>query len=254
MNSLYAERHVKISMEVIIFSNNSEKSKSIQKIADNIIMDKRLRLMSLHTSAPSDLTELIGCFKREKGYLVIMDITGYPNWKELISKISEINRRTSFCVISENNDAAADLINMMINVCGYINSALGKTRTLFEELLVRLYGRIATICGGIMTYGGTGELKVIKFEDIYYIETLKQQHRCTINHKQGTDVFRADISKLIKHLDGRFEITRSSTVANLSNAVGIKNGALIFCDGAFCSITSSRLGSIKKIMAETAVI
>ena len=252
--ALFTRKGMCINMEVIICSNDKKRLGIIREIADNVIADKRLRLMSLHTSAPSSTSELLKCFKNERGYLVIIDTVGYSGWKELMTEISKINRRAAFCVIAENNDAAADIINMMLNVCGYINSTLVKAKPLFEELFVRIYGRIVTLCGGIMTCGRTDELKVIKFEDIYYIETLKQQHRCTIFHKNGSDEFRADISKLIKSLDGRFEITRSSTVANLANASGIINGMLIFYNGSLCSITKSRHGFIKKIMAETAVI
>ncbi len=65
---------------------------------------------------------------------------------------------------------------------------------------------------------------------------------------------RADISKLITHLDERFQITRASTIANLSAAKKISNGLIYFDDDVCCSVTAKRQGEIKKIMREMEIL
>lgn len=241
-------------MEVIIFSKSSERRADIKKTADRIIMDKRLRLMSLHTSAPDSSSVLEKQLLPDKGYLVIFDISGFPDWKKIIARITEKCRRVRFCLISGSDAAATEAINLMLDICGYINTSVSDFIGCFETILVRIYGRITAVCGGIMTYDQNGSLKIIEFSDIYFIETIKQQHRCTVYHKNGTDTLRADISKLICLLDGRFEIVRSSTIANLSAAKEISDSAVYFENGSSCLVSVKKLGHIKRIMTEQAVL
>lgn len=240
-------------MEVIIFSHNSKRGSDVTQMADNIIADKRLRLMSLHPALPKSTEELIKIIKPNKGYLVIMDIIGVPQWKELIKKIADRSHRISFCLISDSDTAAAEAVNSEQNICGYVNITKGLNEEL-KESLMNIYKRIITVCGGIMTSDKDGALKVVSFNDIYYIETIKQKHLCTVYHKNGSDVIRADISKLIKNLDGRFEITRSSTIANLSLAEKISDGMICFDNGDCCSVAAQKIGKIKKIMLEKTIM
>lgn len=241
-------------MEVIIFSQNGERRTAVTQTADNIIAEKRLRLMSVNTSKPQNAEELTKAIKSGKGHLIIMDTIGCPDWKEAASHISEKFRCVSFCLVADTDKAAAEAVNSRINVCGCININNHSLANGLENALVQIYKRIATVCGGIMTTDKSGAFKVIDFNDIYYIETIKQQHRCTVYHKNGSDVIRADISKLIKSLDGRFEITRSSTIANLSMTDKISDGMIFFKDGSCCSVAAKKVGEIKKAMLETAIV
>ncbi|MDE6763539.1 MAG: LytTR family transcriptional regulator DNA-binding domain-containing protein [Oscillospiraceae bacterium] len=240
-------------MEVIIYSGIGEREVFFKRITDDIIMRRRLRLMSLHTSSPRSAEELKGLIKPDKGYLVIMDIDNCPEREKVIAEIFESYRRVKFCLVSESAEYAAESVNAGTGVCGYINALGEGLEKRFESVLMKIYDRVTTVCGGIMTFGGDGSLKIISFSDIYYIETIKQQHRCTIYHKNGTDTMRADISKLINRLDGRFEITRSSTIANLSAVRRIDDGLIFFDDDIFCSVTSKRVGEIRKIMGALTV-
>lgn len=241
-------------MEVIIFSQNREHRFAAAKAADNIIAESRLRLMSLHPVLPRTAEELAKIIKPNKGYLVIIDVTGCSSCIEIIGQINEKSRFVSFCLISDSEKAAAEALNSDLNICGYINVREHSLDEGLENALTRIYKKISTACGGIMTTDESGALKVIGFDDIYYIETVKQQHRCTVYHKNGSDMIRADISKLIKKLDGRFEITRSSTIANLSLAEKISDGMLYFTNGDCCSIAAKKVGEIKKSMLRTAVL
>lgn len=243
----------KYKMEVIIFSQDIGRRSAAMQAADNIIAGKRLRIMSVYPTMPRNADELAQDIKPNKGYLVIMDIIGFPRWKEIIGQITESSHRISFCLVSDSHKAAAEAVNSGQNICGYININEGLNEGL-ENALVQIYKRIATVCGGIMTSDKSGALKVISFNDIYYIETIKQKHLCTVYHKNGSDIIRADISKLIKNLDGRFEITRSSTIANLSLAEKISDGMIYFVNGDCCSIAAKKVGDVKKAMLEMTVL
>lgn len=240
-------------MEVIIFSQNIERRSDIMQTADNIISAKRLRLMSVYPTMPGNADELVKSVKPNKGYLVIMDIIGCSCRKEIIDRITKKSRRISFCLVSDSDKAAAEAINSGQNICGFVNINGGLAKEL-ENALMQIYARITTVCGGILASDESGALKVIGFNDIYYIETIKQKHLCTVYRKNGSDTIRADISKLIKNLDGRFEITRSSTIANLSLVEKISDGMIYFVNGDCCSIAAKKVGEIKKAMFETAVL
>ncbi len=241
-------------MEVIIYSGSRDKSLRFKQITDSVIMRKKLRLMSLHTASPVCKEELEALFSPEKGYLVIFDINYCGSWKNIIEDISLRHRNVTFCILSKTADAAVDALNMVPHICGYINCSRGGLENGLEVSLVNIYRRISTACGGIMTFGIDGSLKVINYSNIYYIETIKQQHRCTIYHKNGTDTMRADISKLITHLDGRFQITRASTIANLSAVKKIEDGLIYFDNEICCSVTAKRQGEIKRIMREMQIL
>ena len=235
-------------MEVIIYSGTGEREVLLQQITDGIIMRRRMRLMSLHPAVPRSAEELKKLIKPDRGYLVIADAVSCSDWKSVIEEISALYRRVSFCIVSDSAENAVYAVNSLRGVCGYIDSSADGFEPRFESVLTGIYRRVITVCGGIMAFDGDGFLKIISYSDIYYIETIKQQHRCTIYHKNGTDTMRADISKLITELDERFEITRSSTIANLSEVKRIDDGLMFFEDDIFCSVTPSRLGGIRRIM------
>ncbi len=243
---VYYERNRK--MEVIIYSGTGEREVLLKQITDGIIMRRRMRLMSLHPAAPHSAEELKSLIKPDRGYLVIADTVSCSDWKSVVKEIPALYRRVSFCIVSESAENAVYAVNALRGVCGYIEASENGFEARFESVLTGIYSRVSTVCGGIMTFDGDGFLKVISYSDIYYIETIKQQHRCTIYHKNGTDTMRADISKLITELDERFEITRSSTIANLSAVKRIDDGLMFFEDDIFCSVTPSRLGGIRRIM------
>lgn len=235
-------------MEVIIYSGTGEREVLLNQMTDSIIMRRRMRLMSLHPAAPRSAEELKNLIKPDRGYLVIADAVSCSDWKDVVREISVLYRRVSFCIVSDSAEGAVYAVNALRGVCGYIDASADGFEARFESVLTGIYSRVTTICGGIMTFDGDGFLKIISYSDIYYIETIKQQHRCTVYHKNGTDTMRADISKLINELDERFEITRSSTIANLSAVKRIDDGLIFFEDDIFCSVTPNRLGGIKKIM------
>lgn len=103
-------------MEVIIYSGNSDSSTKLKDITDKIIVEKRLRLMSLHTSSPSETDELKKLINPDRGYLVIVDAPNCQDWEKTVSEISSKCRGVKFCIASDNIKDAAEAINISSNI------------------------------------------------------------------------------------------------------------------------------------------
>lgn len=58
-------------------------------------------------------------------------------------------------------------------------------------------------------------LEKVLTEDIYYIETIKSTHYCTVYHRRGQGRIRADIIRLQDVLGEEFFKVRSSTLIHL---------------------------------------
>lgn len=154
--------------------------------------------------------------------------------------------------MSDGDGEAVEAINSPILFCGYVKE--NNLDEMYGDVIESICGRIKTICGGIAVTHYSCVDKVIPYSDIYYIETIKQTHMCSIVHKNGTDEIRAEISRLIWELDFRFQIVRSSTIANLSMAVAIENSEIFFPDRNSCLITEKYVSSAIAVMKTAALI
>jgi len=248
-------------LEVIIFSSNRERSEELSGITGDLMAEEKLKRMSLNTNLPSTIASLIRCFNRKCGYLVILFTPGYSKWRELISGISNEHRRVKFLIVSQNPSDAADLFNSESkeSICGYIKYEEESFIEILKKELNRIYISVTTLCGGIMTpTKEVGGFKVIRYDDIYCIETIKNTHLCRIHHTNGSDELRADISKLIKKLPPNFEVTKASTIANLSRVIEVQKqdngtGELSFGLGLSCFASAKHFPKVKKMMAEQAL-
>lgn len=244
-------------MEIIVFSANENRAKKIKCLADDILYNnKQLKHLSLHWMLPRNLNELEGCLSDKKTYLIIIDISCSELWENDILILSQRYKQMAFCILSDSSESFACAYNRLNNnrIYGFVNYRSKDCKTTLREIFIKVHKEIFVICGGILVTEDNMLIKVIPMSDVYYIETIKQTHNCTIYHKNGTDKIRADISKLIMQLDSRFEIIRSSTIANLSAVRYIKNRDLFFDNGCFCTITESNLAAIKRHMSELAII
>ena len=125
---------------------------------------------------------------------------------------------------------------------------------MFKEVFSKLYGKVRTICGGIMVTHYSSVDKVIPFEDIFFIETIKQTHMCTVVHKNGTDEIRADISKLINELPEMFQVVRSSAIANISEVRSYSDCEVFFSDGKSCFCSKKYASKLIPLMKQLLLI
>lgn len=219
-------------MEVLICTNSKPLRKKLFALADSFFCRKKSRYISASSNLFMTREAVAAAVKKHQAAIVILDVQSFGNWQEIAEEIEGLNRTVRICLVSGTAEPAIEAINSLKTVCGYI--CKGKLEKMFEEVFERLYGKIRTVCGGIAVTHCSSLDKVIPFDDIFFIETLKQTHMCKIVHKNGSDEIRADISKLIDELPGVFRIVRSSAIANISEVRAFSNCELFFADGSSC--------------------
>lgn len=93
-------------------------------------------------------------------------------------------------------------------------------------------------------------LEKVMTEDIYYIETIKSTHYCTVYHKKGQGKIRADIIRLQEILGDEFFKTRSSTLINLKyvSKLDRKERIIYFAgrDKLCCTYAAQSYNELKK--------
>lgn len=239
-------------MEILICSTNKALWKRLFSFTDKILCKKKSRYMSVSSNLLITEAMILGAAKKYKAAVIIIDVQSFPNWEVLTKEIECTYKNIKLCLVSDNMESAVTAINNFSIIYGYICKK--ELISMYEMILNKLYGKIQTLCGGITVTHYNSVDKIIFFDDIYYIETIKQTHLCNIVHKHGTDTIRANISSIIQELDGRFEKTRSSTIANLSEIKSINGTELIFSDNISCYCSSKQLAEITKGICQAVLI
>lgn len=219
-------------MEILICTNSKPLWKKLFALTDKFLCGKKSRYMSVSSNLFMTGKAIVAAVKNHQSAIVILDVQSFDNWQEIAENIEILSRAARICLISGTAEPAIEAINSLRTVCGYI--CKGEIVKMFEEVFKKLYGKLRTVCGGIAITHYNSVDKVIPFEDIFFIETLKQTHMCTIVHKNGTDEIRADISKLINELPEVFQIVRSSAIANTTQVRSFADCELFFADGSSC--------------------
>ena len=239
----YGERDIIITdptegetiMEVLICSVRKTLWKTLFALTDKFLCKKRARYMSVSTNLFSSRRTISEAVKKYGSAIVILDVDSFTDWQSIAKDIERDGRGVKICLVSGSGKDAVDAINTLTSLCGYVCE--GKLSEMYKEVIERLYGRIKTICGGIALTHYSSVDKVIPYDDIYYIETIKRTHMCSIVQKNGCDEIRADISKLIAELDVRFQYARSSVIVNLSMINSVRDSEIFFPDDKSCFCT-----------------
>lgn len=219
-------------MEVLICTRSIDLWKELASLTDRFLRRKKARYMSVASNLFATEAALSAAVKKHKAAIVIIDVQSFENWLEIAEMIERVSRSVRICLISDTSEVAVTAINCLEKVCGYIYIQM--LTQMFMDVFLQIYGRIRTVCGGITVTHYNSVDKVIPFDDIYFIETIKHTHMCRVIHKNGADEIRADISKLICELPYEFQIVRSSAIANISKVMSFSGGELFFADGSSC--------------------
>lgn len=236
-------------MEILICTASTTLGKRLLKLADNYLCDRKARNMSVSSTLFMTEKTLFEAVKRFRSAIVVLDVQAFENWREIANGIEKLSRTVRICLVSGTAISAVEAINTLKTVCGYI--CKNKLEKMFREVFARIYGKLRTVCGGIAVTHYSCVDKVIPFEDIVYIETVKQTHMCIVVHKNGRDEIRADISKLINDLPDTFSIVRSSAIANLSKVISFSDCELFFSDGNSCLCSRKNTDEIISCLKQT---
>lgn len=219
-------------MEVLICTVSKQLWRKLYALADSFFCSRKSRYMSLSPNQLMTKERLKETIKKYPTAIVILDVQSFDDWQEIAEEIEALSKTVRICLVSGTAEPAITAINRLKTICGYL--CKNKLGEMFKEVFSRLYGKIKTVCNGItVTYYNSID-KIIPFDEIFFIETVKQTHVCTVVHKNGTDEIRADISKLINELPFVFQVVRSSTIANMSKVKSFSDCELFFSDGSSC--------------------
>ncbi|MDE6763893.1 MAG: LytTR family transcriptional regulator DNA-binding domain-containing protein [Oscillospiraceae bacterium] len=236
-------------MEVLICSARKPIWKRLFALTDKLLCRKKNRYMSVNTNLFTSRCAILAAVKKygtSGSAIVIIDVGSFEDWKSIAEELERTSRGMKICLVSESDREAAEAINRLSSLCGYVRE--GQLPEMYAEVIDRLCRRLRTICGGIAVTRYSNLEKIIPYCDIYYIETVKQTHMCSIVHKNGRDEIRAEISKLIGDLDSRFRLARSSTIVNLSAVKSVKNSEIFFPDGSSCFCTDKYSAEILPVI------
>lgn len=225
-------------MEVLICSARKPIWKRLFALTDKLLRRKKNRYMSVNTNLFASRRAVLTAAKKygtSGSAIVIIDVGSFEDWQSMAEELEETARGMKICLVSESDREAAEAINKLSSLCGYVRES--QLPEMYAEVIDRLCRRLMTICGGIAVTRYSSLEKIIPYCDIYYIETIKQTHMCSIVHKNGRDEIRGEISKLIGELDSRFRLARSSTIVNLSAIKSVKKTEIFFPDGSSCFCT-----------------
>lgn len=225
-------------MEVLICSARKPLWKRLFALTDKLLCRKKNRYMSVNTNLFTNRSILLKAVKKygaSGSVIVIIDVGSFEDWQNIAEELEKSVKGIKICLVSESDGEAVEAINSLSSLCGYVREK--QLSEMYAEVIDRLCSRLRTICGGIAVTRYSSIEKIIPYCDIYYIETIKQTHMCSIVHKNGRDEIRAEISKLIGDLDARFRLARASTIVNLSAVQAVKNSEIFFPDGSsrFCT-------------------
>lgn len=225
-------------MEVLICSARRPLWKRLFALTDKLLCRKKNRYMSVNTNLFSNRPALLKAVRKygtAGSVIVIIDVRSFVDWRSIAAELENEVRGIKICLVSEGDGEAAEAINSLSSLCGYVRE--GQLPEMYAVVIDRLCSRLRTLCGGIAVTRYSSVEKIIPYCDIYYIETVKQTHMCSIVHKNGRDEIRAEISRLIGELDVRFRLARTSTIVNLSAVKAVKNSEIFFPDGSsrFCT-------------------
>ena len=201
-------------MEVLICSAKKPLWKRLFALTDKFLCRKKNRYMSVNTNLIANRRVLLKAVKKYGTFgsvIVIIDVGSFADWQSIAEELEKAVKGVKICLVSESDSEAVEAINSLSSLCGYVREK--QLSKMYADVIYRLCSRLKTICGGIAVTRYSSVEKIIPYCDIYYIETVKHTHMCSIVH------------------------ARASTIVNLFAVKAVKNSEIFFPDGSsrFCT-------------------
>lgn len=237
-------------MEIVVVSKSESLNEKFIPMIDQILYEKKIKRLSLYAQVIhyKNMEEL----PDHENYLFFLDVqrestAAAINMSEIVMRMFP---RCNLVLLVDKGINIQNMVNAIGMINGIINFQWGWEKQL-ADILKTIADKMEKLCRGILIFHYNID-RLIPYEDIYYIETIKSTHCCMIRHRQGTEKLRANIKDLIVQLDGRFEIVHASTIANLSlvKKIDRKNRSLYFTDEVNCGYSNACAKKIRTRMQE----
>lgn len=237
-------------MEIVVVSKSKLLNKEFIPNIDQILYEQKIKRLSLYAQVIyfENIVEL----PDHENYLFFLDVQRESTSVaiDMSEMVMRLFPRCNLVLLVDNGINIQNMVNAIGMINGIINFQWGWKEQL-ADILKTIADKMEKLCKGILIFHYNID-RLIPYEDIYYIETIKSTHCCMIRHKQGTEKLRANIKDLITQLDSRFEIVHASTIANLSlvKKIDRKSRSLYFTDEVNCGYSSACAKKIRSRMQE----
>lgn len=231
-------------MNIVISTEHNQLFRQLYAAADTAISNRRLRGMELYAFRSLTPEELI---KEAAGspadlWLMFFDSDSRPDWPDVLDRLTSFSSQIMVCIVSSDYSTAARLINShsVRGVAGYIHPVHDDIERSCLNILTYLNRRVNSTDEFLIVHGNSQEAR-LPLASIYYIETVKGTHMCSIHCSDGVYSFRSGIKELSEKLSPPFCQIRASTIANLSNVRSFEpsQGILSFTGGISCCCSRS---------------
>lgn len=226
-------------MEIVVVSKTTELNREFIPTIDQILCKEKIKCLNLYGQVIK--YEEIRMLPHDNGYLFLADIQeeSFPAASILLETLTSTFPACNLVLLTDNSIRIHNLVNSIGMVNGIIDFQWAWKEQL-TDILKTIAAKMRTLCKGILILHYNMD-RMIVYEDIYYIETIKATHCCSVRHKKGTERLRANIKDLIGQLDSRFEIVHASTIANLSliRKIDRESRCLYFNDEISCSYSNA---------------
>lgn len=221
-------------MEIIIVSENSGLSATIIQNIDDCIAEYKMKKMELYSQNTYSVFDIQG-FNTLGSYFVFIDIRKIKDTLQYCRAVMQKFIYGYFGIITDSTNNIITLINKVGDIHGCINVVEQSWKQELIYLLQKFENECIKFRQAITVYK-RAIYYIIPYEQIDYIETIKGTHYCIIYHNGNKTEIRSNITSLMRRLDERFEIVKSSTIVNFQNLLMMdsKERKLVFQNNQCC--------------------
>ena len=221
-------------MEILIITEDSKTESQLLRLIDRIIVEEKLHNLDI---IPRDFDSL--SFNNvpyiAKCVFILIDIRVHP---DIRNHFKQIRHRYPYCelgIISGTYQQAVSVVNNIGKIQGCIAMEEPEWMAQLRFLLHRL-NKKGQVANQAMMWNVNGVSKIIPYEEIDFINTVKGKHYCIVYYGKKQMKIRSSIRDLNMLLDERFVQVKSSVIANITKieALDRKENKILFRNGVFC--------------------
>lgn len=221
-------------MEILIITEDRKTESQLLRFIDQVIAEEKLHHLDIISGDFCSLS-FNNVSYIDKCVFILIDIRVYPDVRH---HFNQIRHRYPYCelgIISGTYQQAVSILNNTGKIQGCIAVEEQEWMTQLRFLLHRL-DKKRQIASHAMMWNVNGVSKIIPYEEIDFIDTVKGKHYCIVNYGKKQMKIRSSIRDLNMLLDERFVQVRSSVIANITRveALDRKENKILFRSGVFC--------------------
>ena len=221
-------------MEILIITENSETETLLLHFVDKIIAEEKLHNLDI-ISKDSDLFFHKDARCSDKGVFILIDARIHV---DIWNRFNLLRQNCPYCelgIISDTYQQAVSIVNKIGKIQGCIAMEEKELISQLRLLLCRL-DKKEQIVDRAMIWNVKGVSKIIPYEEIDFIDTVKGKHYCIVNYGKKQTKIRSSIRNLNMILDERFVQVKSSVIVNITkiDALDRKKNKILFRNGVSC--------------------